>query len=101
MSRSPHLSDHEKTTVLEILRRHLPDNTQVHVFGSRATGQCKPWSDLDLVIDAQKAIPLALLARISEAFDESSLPWKVDMVDRHSVSKEFARVIDATQVRIW
>lgn len=100
MSKQPSLSGDEKTAVMEILRMHLPDNARVYVFGSRATGECKPWSDLDLVIDAQNAIPLALIARIAEAFDESSLPWKVDLVDLHSTSEEFAKVIDATKVRI-
>jgi uncharacterized protein len=100
MNKLPLLSDDERATVLQILRAHLPQDAQAHIFGSRATGHCKPWSDLDIVIDAKDAIPLSLLASLVEAFDESSLPWKVDLVDRHTVSDGFAKIIDASKIPI-
>ena len=92
------LSKQECATVLGILRSHLPEGAKVHVFGSRATGRCKPWSDLDLVIEAPEALPLSLIARLAEAFEESDLHWKVDLVDRRAVNEEFGRLIDQTKV---
>ena len=70
----------------------------IGVFGSRAGGTTKPWSDLDLVIDAGAPLPLGTMAALREAFDEAPLRWKVDLVDRHMVSEDFGALIDQTAV---
>lgn len=93
MSETLALSPEELAEVRAILARHLPQGIAVSVFGSRARGQAKPWSDLDLALEATEALPLAVLAELAEAFDESALPWKVDLVDRRTVSPEFAAII--------
>lgn len=85
----------ELAEVRAILARHLPAGITAWVFGSRAGGRPKPWSDLDLALDGGAPLPLPLLAELAEAFDESPLPWKVDLVDRASVSEAFGRIIDA------
>ena len=90
------LTPDERATVRAILRRHLPSGARVEVFGSRAGGDPKPWSDLDLAIEAPEPLSLPLLAELTEAFAESPLPWKVDIVDRKTVSEAFGRIIDAT-----
>ncbi|MEL0211887.1 MAG: nucleotidyltransferase domain-containing protein [Novosphingobium sp.] len=89
-----HLSDQELAEVRTILRHWLPDGATVRVFGSRAGGHPKPWSDLDLALLGPDELPLSLMAALREAFDESALPWKVDLVDCRSVSPEFAAIID-------
>jgi uncharacterized protein len=94
------LSDKELSVVSAVLRAHLPDDVQVHVFGSRASGKPKPWSDLDLVLDGPAPLPLSLVARLAEAFEESELPWKVDLVDRQTVSDGFGRLIDQSKVAL-
>ena len=98
MSAGPALSEAETATVLDILRRQLPAGVRVHVFGSRASGHQKPWSDLDLVLEGAELLPLSLLAELAEAFDESALPWKVDLVDRMAVAEDFGRLIDRSKV---
>lgn len=80
-----------------ILTKHLPQGVSVGVFGSRAGGNPKPWSDLDLVLEGAGPLPLSLLGALAEAFDESALPWKVDVVDRNAVTPAFAQIIDATR----
>lgn len=94
MTAALHLSDQQLAEVRTILQQCLPEGATVRVFGSRAGGQPKPWSDLDLALLAPEALPLSLMAALREAFDESALPWKVDLVDCRSVSPEFAAVID-------
>jgi predicted nucleotidyltransferase len=88
----------ELAEVRRVLARHLPVGARVGVFGSRAGGSPKPWSDLDLVIDGAGPLPLQLQAELAEAFDESALAWKVDLVDRNAVSAAFGRIIDATRI---
>ena len=88
------MPEHERI-VRAILARHLPHGTRVFVFGSRAGVSSKEFSDLDLSLEASSPLPLTTLARLAEAFDESPLPWKVDLVDRATVSEAFGGIIDA------
>lgn len=67
--------------------RHTP--TSVFVFGSRTGQAYRPDSDVDLLIETQEEIPLNTLARLKEAFEESDLPFRVDVVLRTDVSPEF------------
>lgn len=94
MTRAIVLAPAELAEVRAILARHLPDSVKVWVFGSRAGGNPKPWSDLDLVLEGSDVLPLSLLAELAEAFDESALPWKVDLVDRRTVTPQFRAIID-------
>ena len=98
MSPALALKPGEELIVRAILRRHLPPDARVFVFGSRAGRSPKPMSDLDLSLEADSPLPLATLARLAEDFDESPLPWKVDLVDRASVSEAFSKIIDATKL---
>lgn len=88
------LTGHQLAAVKAILDAHLPAATSASIFGSRAGGTPKPWSDLDLVLEGTSALPLSVLAAMAEAFDESALPWKVDIIDRAATSEAFARMID-------
>ncbi len=94
------LTPGELAELHSLLAAHLPDDVRVGIFGSRAglpaSAAPKPWSDLDLVLEGPAALPLSLLATLAEAFDESPLPWKVDLVDRLGVSDAFGQIIDAT-----
>jgi len=92
------LTPAELAEVKAILASHLPVGVRAYVFGSRATGKAKPWSDLDLVLDGPQALSLSVMARLAEAFDESALPWKVDLIDRRTVSAAFGTIIDAVSV---
>lgn len=80
--------------VREILSRRLPTTVSVRAFGSRAKGTAKPWSDLDLALTGPDRLPLAILADLADAFSESDLPFKVDVLDWRAVGPGFQAVID-------
>lgn len=86
------LTDGQLQEVLQILQLHVPE-LEVRVFGSRAKGTAKPYSDLDLALMTQAPLTLAQLALLNEAFDESSLPFKVDLVDWAATSAGFQGLI--------
>ena len=71
------LSEEQRTMVQALLARHLP-GAEVWAYGSRANGAAKPWSDLDLVAFASPAQQNAV-AKLREAFEESDLPFRVDL----------------------
>lgn len=65
--------------VREILAEHLPGR-EVRLFGSRTHGPAKPFSDLDLVVMGEENLDDAIRSTVREAFDESDLPFRVDLV---------------------
>lgn len=83
--------------VRTILRRHLPGRN-VCAFGSRAKGTARPYSDLDLAVMGDEPISIATLASVKEAFSESNLPWRVDLVDWPSLSRSFRHIIERDHV---
>jgi uncharacterized protein len=91
------LPETDLATVRNLLAKHLP-GCKVYVFGSRARGTAKPFSDLDLAVDAEATIPPDRLDSLREAFSESDLPILVDLVDLRTVSDTFrTRILETCQ----
>ena len=83
--------------VQRILQEHVSD-LEVWAFGSRPKWSAKEFSDLDLAIITDEPLPLDTSAALSEAFSDSDLPWKVDVVDWASVGDELKKVITRDKV---
>lgn len=79
--------------IREILYKHVPD-CEVRAFGSRVTGRAKDYSDLDLVVVCKKKLAGDILYGLKEDFEESDLPFRVDVLDWNAISEEFRRVIE-------
>ncbi|TSE27282.1 Nucleotidyltransferase domain protein [Tepidimonas sediminis] len=83
--------------VRQILRQHVPQHP-VWAFGSRARRAARPLSDLDLAIITDRPLPLSVHAALTEAFSESDLPYKVDIVDWATTSDSFRKIIERDKV---
>ena len=83
--------------IQSVLRRHVPDRT-VWAFGSRAKWAAKKFSDLDLAIIGEQPLGLDLSAKLAEAFAESDLPYKVDLVDWTITRESFKKIIERDKV---
>ena len=79
-------------TVRRILATYAPE-CEVRAFGSRVEGRTKPHSDLDLVVVGEAELEPDRLAALREAFQESDLPIRVDVLDWHAITESFQRVI--------
>src|SRR3989338_467429 len=80
--------------VKKILKKHLHGVT-VKAFGSRVTGQAKPYSDLDLVIMDDKPIPIKKMNELKFEFSNSDLPILIDIINWHAISKSFREKIES------
>jgi len=102
MTGSSHIAlpaDHRRL-VLNILHTHLPTRTKVWVFGSRATGSARRYSDLDLAIDAGRRLALDEIAALTEAFSDSDLPYRVDVIDWWEIDDRWRQIIAAERVAL-
>lgn len=79
--------------VRDLLRQHVP-GCEVRAFGSRFKWTAKEASDLDLAVVGSKRLPAKKIMRLKEAFEESILPMRVDVLDWHTITSEFKRVIE-------
>ena len=84
--------------VRDVLRQHLPAGVKVWVFGSRATWKTKDSSDLDLALEGSTEIPSGCLAALETAFEESDLPFVVDVVDINRIGEHFGRIVSQQRV---
>ena len=92
------LTTDQRRTVLALLNRYLP-NTTVWAYGSRVKWTSNPASDLDLVAFAEPGLA-ARLAELREAFDESDLPFRVDLFVWDDVPEGFRTRIEAERVAL-
>jgi type I restriction enzyme, S subunit len=79
--------------ILDILKTCAPD-CEVRAFGSRYRWTAKDTSDLDLAVVGERKRTLREMAALREAFEESDLPFRVDVLDWHTISPEFQQVIE-------
>jgi type I restriction enzyme S subunit len=87
------LTPDQLAEVRQILQLQIPERT-VRVFGSRVNGTAKPFSDLDLVVMGDAPLEFRQLAALKDAFAESNLPFRVDVVDWATTSAEFRAIIE-------
>jgi type I restriction enzyme S subunit len=83
--------------VKSILQRWVP-KLEVWAFGSRAKWTAKDHSDLDVCIMTSQPLSFEVMGHLQEAFSDSDLPYKVDVVDWSSLSKAFQAVIAKDKV---
>jgi type I restriction enzyme S subunit len=83
--------------VLDILSQHALHCT-VCAVGSRVTGNARPYSDLDLMVVGNEPLSLEKRAEIAEAFDESDLPFKVDIVDWARTDEGFREIVSKNKI---
>jgi len=87
--------------IRNILSSTLPAEVSVLVFGSRAGGRARKYSDLDLALQGPGRIPTRLILKLYGKFEESSLPYLVDIIDLNNVSSELAHEVKRTGIMIW
>ncbi len=89
----------ELNLLQSILKRYVPD-FKVWAFGSRVTGMHKPFSDLDLALVGDEPIAIETRAALNEALSNSTLPFRVDIVNWTSTSEAFKEIIEKQKLVI-
>jgi len=84
--------------VWDVLRRHLPVDVRVWVFGSRASWMTKDSSDLDLAVEGDSEIGRGTLSALEAEFEDSDLPYAVDVVDLKRINERFRRIVQQQHV---
>ena len=87
------LSKNPEKEIRDIIFQFLsPEEYQIFIFGSRATGKAQKYSDYDIGISGKKSLSSKTKVLIEEILEESDLPYKVEIVDFSLVSPGFKKV---------
>ena len=90
------ISDEDQKILASLLEQYLP-NTEVWLYGSRIKGTARPSSDLDMVIFTQDEQQTQFFD-LREAFEESDLPFCVDLFTWDDVPESFHNNIKAEHI---
>ncbi|MBN4079628.1 restriction endonuclease subunit S [bacterium AH-315-C08] len=96
MTKTIDITTAQRKVLFTLLKRFLP-NTTVWVYGSRVKWTARPQSDLDMVAfvtPEQKT----QFENLKEAFEESDLPFRVDLFVWDDVPEQFHKNIEAEHV---
>ena len=78
--------------VKKIVFQFIPkDSARVYLYGSWARGEERPSSDIDIGISPLKKFSPRLLSDLSEALEESSIPYRVEIVNLKETSEAFLK----------
>jgi predicted nucleotidyltransferase len=69
-----------KDIIIPIIIRYVPD-AKIILYGSRARGNDKTGSDIDIALDMGSTIDSALINNITWDLEDSNLPIFFDIVD--------------------
>ncbi len=63
-----------------------------YIFGSRAKGTHKEYSDIDIAVDSPD-FSLNDKTKINSEIENSTFPYEVDIVDLNSINDDFKNII--------
>lgn len=86
--------DEIEREIKRILFKHLsPKEYKIFVYGSRATGRARQWSDWDIGIMSGHPVDSIALMNAEEELEESlDIPYNIKLVDFANVSPKFKEV---------
>ena len=87
------INTHIKDTIKQIINLNLPNHAyRVFIFGSRAVGNSRKFSDIDLGLLGSAPLTPKEYMTLKFAFEDSDLPYRIDLVDFYNVSDEFKKI---------
>lgn len=92
----------DKTTqekIINLIIALIPD-AKIYLFGSRARGTHRKWSDIDLALDVGSVLPNVKIGEVKDVLAATNMPYKVDVLDFQNVSIDMQNIIKK-DMKIW
>lgn len=86
--------------IKDILNKYIKDsNAKFYIFGSRAKGKFREYSDIDIAIDTQN-LTSDIKLKIESDFENSTFPYEIDIVDLNNIQDNFKNLIISDLIEI-
>lgn len=92
------LINRSEAYIRQTLREHIPSQTRIYIYGSRANGDNRWNSDYDLWIDGE--ISGRILSELIEELEESFVPFRVEIVTTPQLTGRFGERVKQ-EARPW
>ena len=86
--------------ILEIIQNVLGTEIGIFLFGSRARDDNQEFSDFDIGLYSKESIDRKHINRIYELLDESTIPFKVDLIDFGEEDADFTKIA-IERIKVW
>lgn len=96
----PGVNEKEQRIIESILEKYR-DEYSFYYYGSRAKGDFERPSDLDVLVKGSEEMPVETFEQIRKEFDESWLPFVVDLHDFHRVTERFYQLIESSLIEVF
>lgn len=97
----PGLTEEQSRGIRKIFDKTLPQGIHVYLFGSRARGTNRKYSDMDLALESSSAIASDVMLKLYDEFEESDLPFRTEIVDILKVDADFRDHIQPDLIKIY
>ncbi len=89
----------EMEIIQKIISKYKP---KIHFFcyGSRVKGNFSETSDLDVLIQTEKKDSIGIIYELNEKFDNSKLPFIVNIIDMNKLDEKFLNAIKKDFIEI-
>lgn len=84
--------------IKDIISKYLADYV-LYLYGSRAKGTARKYSDVDLAISSPLLTP-EIKSKIEFDLENSTFPYKVDLTDLNNITTQFKKLIESSLVRL-
>ena len=89
-------------SILNQVLASYPGVTEAYIFGSRAKGNYKNGSDVDIAIKGNNISQNLILDIATYLNEETLMPYRFDVLDYHSISnKELSEHIDRAGILLY
>jgi predicted nucleotidyltransferase len=95
----------DRNKVLNQLKQIIDDTLMdceinVYLFGSWARKEEKQTSDIDIALWAKEEIPIEKWVALNERIEESTVPYKVDLVNLSKAAPVFREKVESEGI-VW
>src|SRR5690606_7876614 len=97
------LTQEEFAILASLVIRPLKDlGAKVWIFGSRARGDHRPFSDIDVLFELppEKNLRGSVVGHIKEQIEESRIPFKVDLVEYKELADSYKIQVQSERVTV-
>ena len=84
-----------KNIVLSVL-----NDVEIFIFGSRVQGNSYGYSDVDIALKTKEKIDIIKILKIRSLFNESTFPYKTDIIYLNSIDEKFFNIIKDDLIKI-
>ena len=87
------LEERHLNFIKETLKKYVPNpNAKFYIFGSRARGKYREYSDVDIAIDSPD-FTTTIKSKLELEFEISTFPYEVDIVNLNTIKESFRNLI--------